>query len=120
MSPHFTSFSHVVFKQDENAYIFHIHISFFHIHICIHIYFLHISFFHFSHFIFIFHILYSFFTCHFQPIHPMHHPSTACNFYEFLEYTGNLKTLDQIIYIYDLNALVILNTLECTDNFYDF
>ena len=32
---HFTSFSHVIFKQDENAHIFHIHF-YIHIHIPIH------------------------------------------------------------------------------------
>ena len=61
-----TSFSHVIFKQDENAYIFHIYIHFcicIHIHICNH-----------------FHI----------PIHPIHHPSTTCNISTLLECTADL------------------------------
>ena len=91
---YFTSFSHVVFKQDENAYIFHIHIPF-------------------SIFIFIIKF-------HIQPIHPIQHPSNTCNFYESLECTGNLKTLECTDNIHDLNTLIISTTFECTDDFYNF
>ena len=58
---HFTSFSHIVFKQDENAYIFHIHCHFY-IHIP------HIG----TH----------------DPIYPIYHPSITCNLYNSLECSG--------------------------------
>ena len=44
-------------------------------------------------------------------MHPIYYPSTTCNFYNLLECTGNLKTIECTEYFYDF---------VCTGNTYDY